>query len=132
MRIDGFALIEINSGNIVQEWTTLPGKLRLPNGDIVYNPEVGYSNGWHRVAEHSFDVPDERRSIRKETILARITDQQLELAISMMSQRQKERWRMPGRATVYVDDPDTVAIIKAVGADPAVVLAPDEPGAGQS
>jgi hypothetical protein len=61
--------------------------------------------------------------IEKATILSRLTDEQLEQAISLMTVRQQERWRMPGYPMINVDDPELLAMLQAVGADPEVVLA---------
>ncbi|MCB2019808.1 MAG: hypothetical protein KDG44_03315 [Burkholderiaceae bacterium] len=73
------------------------------------------------------EVPPEpappRARVPKSVVLSRLTDAQLEAALALMTPRQMERWRAPDQPTVYTDDPDTVAIVTAVGADPQVVLA---------
>lgn len=63
--------------------------------------------------------------VRKSTIIGRLTDGQLAQAIAMLTVRQQERWRAPDQPAVNADDPETNAILTAVGADPAVVLAPE-------
>jgi hypothetical protein len=68
-------------------------------------------------------LPAPIRQIDKAVILERLTDAQLEAALGMMTARQKERWRMPGRPAINSDDPEMLALLRAVGADPAVVLA---------
>lgn len=68
-------------------------------------------------------VKPPRRTIEKATIMARLTDAQLEAALSLVSIRQQERWRMPGYPSVYADDPEVVGLIQAVGANPEEVLA---------
>lgn len=68
--------------------------------------------------------PPQRRQISKSVILSRITDQQLDAALAAMTNRQKERWRSPDVQLVFADDPEIVALVTAIGADPAVVLAP--------
>jgi hypothetical protein len=70
------------------------------------------------------NVPPYHR-IRKSTLISRLTDTQLAQAISMLSVRQQERWRAPDQPAVNADDPETLAVIAAVGADPAVVMAPE-------
>tara|TARA_R110000868_G_scaffold13553_8_gene63052 strand:- start:629 stop:982 length:354 start_codon:yes stop_codon:yes gene_type:complete len=70
------------------------------------------------------DVADEpRRLVPKSTILSRLTDQQLDAALRLMSVRQKERWRVPDKPSVYFDDPEIIAVLKAIGADPDMVMA---------
>jgi hypothetical protein len=66
-----------------------------------------------------------RYKVRKSTIISRLTDAQLSQAISMLTVRQQERWRAPDQPAVNADDAETIAIVKAVGADPAVVMAPE-------
>lgn len=65
------------------------------------------------------------RQIRKSTVVARLTDTQLDQALALMNNRQKERWRAPDHPVVDVDDPELLQVLQAVGADPAVVLAAD-------
>lgn len=69
-------------------------------------------------------VPPYHR-VRKSTIISRLTDEQLSEAISLMTVRQQERWRAPDQPAVNADDPETIAILQAVGADDSVVLAPE-------
>ncbi len=68
-------------------------------------------------------VPPYHR-VAKSTIISRLTDDQLTKAISIMTVRQQERWRAPDQPAVNADDPETLAIVQAIGADPAVILAP--------
>ncbi|MDN4982251.1 hypothetical protein QY049_03295 [Bradyrhizobium sp. WYCCWR 13022] len=70
------------------------------------------------------NVPPYHR-IRKSTLISRLTDAQLTQAISMLTVRQQERWRAPDQPAVNADDPETLAVVQAVGADPAVVMAPE-------
>lgn len=79
----------------------------------------------HQVLE-TMDPP--RRMVRKSVVLSRLTDQQIEAAIGLLTASQAERWRASDRPAVYFDDPETVAILQAVGADPEVVMREgDEP-----
>ncbi len=64
-----------------------------------------------------------RKMVEKWAVMERLTDAQLEQALSLMTARQKEKWRMPGRPNVFADDPEVVGLVKAVGADPEKVLA---------
>lgn len=61
--------------------------------------------------------------VRKSTVIARLTDAQLSAALGMLTQRQMERWRAPDQPAVNADDPDTLAVLKAIGASAAVILA---------
>ena len=67
------------------------------------------------------DAP--RRMVAKWLIVERLTDEQLDRALGLMTNRQQERWRAAAFPDVYVDDPEMLAILAAIGADPAVVLA---------
>ncbi|MGZ6387881.1 MAG: hypothetical protein ACXWQZ_01310 [Ktedonobacterales bacterium] len=69
-------------------------------------------------------LPPDRRLVPKSLVLSRLTDDQLDKALSLMTNRQKERWRAPDKPDVFADDPETVGLVKAIGADPNVVLAP--------
>ncbi len=72
-------------------------------------------------------LPDDqkpKRKVAKSLILSRITDAQLEQAMALMTVRQQERWRAPDQPAVYFDDPETIAVLQAIGADPDEVLAP--------
>ncbi len=67
--------------------------------------------------------PAPRPLIDKSTILDRLTDGQLSAALAAMTDRQKERWRMPGKPQIYKDDEELVAMLTYIGADLEVVLA---------
>mgnify|MGYP000373699522 CR=1 FL=1 len=69
------------------------------------------------------EAPAERRRVPKSTIIARLTDEELDAALALMTTRQKERWRAPDHPAVDVDDPELLAVLAAVGADPEAVLA---------
>lgn len=72
----------------------------------------------------AFLTPTERRKVLKSVVISRLTDAQLEAALGAMTTRQKERWRAPDHPAIYHDDPEAVALVQFVGADPSVVLAP--------
>lgn len=67
--------------------------------------------------------PPSRRMVEKWVVMERLSDQQLGQALSLMTARQKEKWRMPGYPAVYADDPEMLQLLGAIGADPKVVLA---------
>lgn len=60
--------------------------------------------------------------IAKSLVLSRLTDDQLDAALNLMTNRQKERWRSPDHAAVDIDDPELLAVLGAVGADAKTVL----------
>lgn len=68
--------------------------------------------------------PTPTRQVEKAVIMSRITDDQLKQAMELMTLRQQERWRMPGYPKLNVDDPELLALLTAIGADPDTVLAP--------
>lgn len=70
------------------------------------------------------NVPPYHR-VRKSTIIFRLTDPQLEQALSVMTVRQRERWYAPDQGYINADDPESIAVVTAIGADPSVVLAPE-------
>ena len=39
--------------------------------------------------------------------------------------RLRERWYAPDQPAINADDPDALALLTAIGADPATVLAPE-------
>lgn len=90
----------------------------VPEGEIVAlrgAESFEYRDG--KVWQVRETVPMPRRMVRKSTIIARLTDQQLEDAMSILTLRQAERWRAPDQPAVYFDDPDMIAVLSAVGAD---------------
>ena len=67
--------------------------------------------------------PTPRRLVPKSVILSRLTDKQLDAALALLSTRQQERWRVPDKPAVYFDDPEMLAVLGAIGADPKIVMA---------
>ncbi len=96
----------------------------IPEGKQVVSSVVQRIDGVVTRVDTYEDAPVERRLVEKTLILDRITDAQLDAALAAMTPRQKERWRAPGHPEVYADDPETVALLIAIGADPEIVLAP--------
>lgn len=95
-----------------------------PLAGYVVTSETETFDGKKVVVTRTYEpAPPERRLIEKFIILDRITDTQLDDAMALMTQRQKERWRMPGKSAIYVDDEELLMLLKAIGADPEVVLA---------
>jgi hypothetical protein len=125
MKVSGYKLERVEDGAEISRWTTIPGRVDLPGGDAVFSADETFDNGQFRIVATSWEVPDpipERALIRKSVILDRLTDAQLASALSLMTARQKERWRMPGRPDIYVDDPELLNVLSAIKADADLIL----------
>ena len=122
-----YSLVRKNDGVEIQSWPDVPGRINLPGLVVVMGADVGWENDEYRLDQKTVADPEPqpapRRLVLKSTILDRLTDQQVEDAVALMRQKQLERWRCPDKPGVYFDDPETLAVLNAVGADPAVVLA---------
>lgn len=74
------------------------------------------------------NVPPYHR-VAKSTIIARLTDQQVAAAAAAFGRpenlRLRERWYAPDQPAINANDPESVAFVQAIGADPAIVLAPE-------
>lgn len=127
MIVNGFALNNISTGEQVAWWETIPPRIDLPDdGIVLFGALPDWSNDKYQIVAATSEFPDPpavRQLIAKSLILDRLTDAQLAAALTVMTERQKEKWRMPGTPNVYVDDPDLLAVLQAISADPAVVLA---------
>ena len=95
-----------------------------PEGKVAVGAERFEDDGTLQV----FDVEDApepepvRRMLPKWLVVARLTDMQLEAAIGAMTLRQQEHWRAAAFPDIWVDDPEMLAILALVGADPETVL----------
>jgi hypothetical protein len=74
-------------------------------------------------SQAEIDAAKPRRKVLKSIVISRLTNAQLEAAITNMTNRQRERWRSPDSPTVWSDDQEVIDMIVAIGADPDVVLA---------
>lgn len=74
------------------------------------------------------NVPPYHR-VAKSTIISRLTDEQLAAATAAFNQpenlRLRERWYAPDQPAINANDQESIAFVQAIGADPAVVLAPE-------
>ena len=110
------------------------------DGSRGWTPPVGSQALRHDTAsvgwtyhDNEFFAPDDdvpvptvlRREVYKSIVLSRLTDEQLDAALVAMNNRQRERWRSPDSPTVFVDDAEVIGLLRFIGADPAVVLAPN-------
>lgn len=121
-----------------------PVSLGWSGGDYAVYSFVRFSapDGYYAVGEPSYtfdhqaktvtetrdieEVTPLRRRVRKSVILSRLTDEQVEAAMALLTAKQKERWRAPDQPTVYVDDPETLAVLQAIEADVDAVMAEEE------
>lgn len=67
--------------------------------------------------------------VAKSTIIYRLTDEQLAAATAAFNEpanlRLRERWYAPDQPAINANDPESIAFVQAIGADPAVILAPE-------
>lgn len=95
-----------------------------PNQPATISSETAAFDGEQVIVTRTYNLlPVPPRMIDKSLVLERLTDSQLATALSLMTARQKERWRMPGFPSISVEDSELLAMLDAIGADPAVVLA---------
>jgi hypothetical protein len=124
-----FNLIRISDGAVVATWPKVPATVEMMSLDPplrVHNASAGWANDDYRIDSEIVADPvvvPPRRLVSKSVILSRITDAQLDAALGLMTTRQKERWRAPDKPSIYFDDAETLALLQAIGADPAVVMA---------
>lgn len=57
MQIQGYALTA-KDGTIVAQWRNVPGRLNLPNGDIVFSADSSWTNGAFTIAASTWTEPD--------------------------------------------------------------------------
>lgn len=74
------------------------------------------------------NVPPYHR-VAKSTIIYRLTDEQLAAAVEAFALpenlRLRERWYAPDQPEINANDPESIAFVVQIGADPDVVLAPE-------
>lgn len=72
------------------------------------------------------EVPERRRYVPKYTILKRLQADgllaQAFAAFDQLSREKRELWH--AAQDIWSEDPDTLALLRAIGADPDVILAP--------
>lgn len=84
-----------------------------------------------QTAEQFFDElnrppPPERRLVMKSLIISRLIDaKKISAAKAALDSDASAyaRWWAPDRPSIYFDDPDAIALLKAIGADPDAILA---------
>lgn len=127
MIVNGFALERISTGEEIEWWGTIPSRVFIPGEKITVDAAAaGWSFGDYRIVNKEKTFPDPepvRRMVDKSTIIERLTDEELDAALALMTTRQKERWRMPGHPSVYADDKEVIGLLNAIGVDPDKILA---------
>lgn len=79
------------------------------------------------IAMHDPEKPA-RYLVRKSTIVVRLQVAGKLTAASAALDADlyaRERWYAPDKPAVYADDPEALALLSAIGADPAVIMAPE-------
>ena len=97
---------------------------------VEYGGEVEV--GWPYDGEAFAPPPDPeqptRWQVQKSVVLSRLTDEQIaaieELLWLPQNVRIRNRWYAADKPAVNSDDPDALAMLAAIEADPAVILAP--------
>jgi hypothetical protein len=92
--------------------------------------QPGYADEW--LDESSAEIAAYRsrvdeiinppRAVPKSVIINRLTEEQVAAAIGAMTFKQQERWRSPDSPAVRADDEEVRGLLKAIGADPDVIL----------
>lgn len=128
MQILGFALFAKSDGTALQQWPVVPDRIDAPNGDVVFSAADGWDNDGYRIAPYSWTVADPapvRRLVAKADIVDRLQAagklDAARVALDAADLYTRERWNV--RNGIYADDPTALALLKAIGADPAVIMA---------
>ena len=143
---DGGAEIQV-FGDTVGQVRAVPNVIRLPDGKDVHCPLVGTEYDGFKLVERwlqdgeeasvLFDgdrvivtrkLPQpEQRLVRKSVIIDRLHDAgKLDAAYAVLQAAplyDRQRWE--SRDAIYYNDPTILAVLNAVGADPADILAPE-------
>src|SRR5258708_5628058 len=77
--------------------------------------------------QYAILIPQTKRRVPKSLIIKRLNDAGMLARVKTALDANlyaRERWYAPDRPSVDADDPEAVALLKAAGADPNVILAP--------
>lgn len=80
-----------------------------------------------QAAMDGWTEPVERRKVLKSTVVARLIGAgKIDAAFAALQANKGAfaRWFSPDHPAVYADDPDALALLAAIQADPAVIMAP--------
>ena len=129
---DGNQLSPIKAGWTNGEYSVLlVTEFIVPDGYIISGPPSYLINEADVVESYETAVaPVVRPTIKKSIVQARlIAAGKMPAAYTALTSNPIyfARWFAPDRPVLYLDDPDALILLKAIGADPAVILAPEEP-----
>ena len=103
-----------------------------PEGKIVASPDriVTDRDDLPRIERDYEDAPPPPRpAVRKSVVQGRLIEtDKIDAAYAALTSNPASfaRWFAPDRPEVYCDDPDAIGLVRAIGADPAVILAPED------
>jgi XkdW protein len=72
--------------------------------------------------------PPPRRMVAKSLIISRLIEAgKIEAARAALEANASAyaRWWAPDKPAIYADDPEAIALLQSIGADPAAILAPE-------
>jgi hypothetical protein len=72
--------------------------------------------------------PPPRRLVAKSLIISRLIEAgKIEAARAALEANASAyaRWWAPDKPAIYADDPEAIALLQSIGADPAAILAPE-------
>lgn len=131
---NGYALLRCADNVVLDWWPLVPLRVDTTHPDgtikVLMGVSVGWSDGVHSFVARTREVPDPepvRRQVPKSVIIRRLHEVGLLNAASVALNSDlytRERWYSPDRPDVYADDPEALALLQAIGADPAEILAP--------
>jgi hypothetical protein len=101
------------------------GQLLVPVGEAQANIGDGW-NGQHFI-DNSERIPAVPRLVAKSLIVQRLIDAEMIAAANTALEAdpaKKARWYAADHPAIRADDPDAIAFLQAIGADPAAILAP--------
>lgn len=104
----------------VTEFTVPEGKVAVgvPSYEIISGEVI-----------ESFAVEDYRPMVLKSTVQQRLIDAgKMDAAYAALTSNATyfARWFAPDHGKVYCDDPDAISLVTAIGADPDIILAPED------
>lgn len=122
-RIVRRATIDPEAG-LKEGWRWLPvvDAYGEPLGDSVEGEAV------YRRKKDPSSIPPARATVRKSTVQNRLIEAgKMGDAYQLLTSKAEffARWFAPDRPEVYCDDPDAVAVVKALALDPETILAAD-------
>lgn len=137
--LSGLVAVLDENGTVIETRDLGPTPVAVKPGRVLPlvedKPELGtdqtygtptYEVGPDQVIAH-YPVVAIRRTVAKSLIITRLNE-----AGKLAAARQalnadiyrRERWYAPDKPDVFADDPEALALLAAIGADPAIIMAP--------